>query len=518
VGLISTSVQSLGLTLQRKSHILEDEKGAHHVRRPPYRRRRWQLGMAMFIVSNLVGSTIQITTLPLPVLSTLQASGLVFNSICATLILGEPFTRWSLGGTLLVSTGAILIAIFGAIPEPAHSLDQLLVLLGRRTFVIWMVLQALLVLGIIFLSWFLSRMRSLSSSPRIRLLRGLAYGCISGILSAHSLLVAKSAVELLVRTIIDRHNQFNRWQSWAILLGLVTLALTQLYYLHRGLKLVSTSVLYPLVFCIYNIIAILDGLIYFKQTDRLSGLYAGLIALGTAILLSGVLALSWRLNEEQTQPAVTQSAFTPGLGFVGDTDDSSESLTADEEASIGAEREPLLNNEPMTPTTHPDAAISATRLPRKKTIRLSEVDEIWGELQDDDAKPSPSRMASSSTFPPLGAVAAGARNDEHDDAPLPDETTSLLRSTSLARKRRRRSTGFPGFAARPVRPKKRSAHSYSQSQDAVGGFWKMRWWRQGRDGGDGAKGGPSSPLLGGGHKNADQGPGDGGGPSSESNR
>jgi hypothetical protein len=73
VGLVSTSVQSLGLTLQRKSHILEDEKEIQDVRRPPYRRRRWQLGMLMFIVSNLVGSTIQITTLPLPVLSTLQA-------------------------------------------------------------------------------------------------------------------------------------------------------------------------------------------------------------------------------------------------------------------------------------------------------------------------------------------------------------------------------------------------------------------------------------------------------------
>ena len=32
-----------------------------------------QLGMLMFIVANIVGSTIQITTLPLPVLSTLQA-------------------------------------------------------------------------------------------------------------------------------------------------------------------------------------------------------------------------------------------------------------------------------------------------------------------------------------------------------------------------------------------------------------------------------------------------------------
>ena len=95
VGLISTSVQSLGLTLQRKSHILEDEKDPNDARRPPHRRRRWQvrfehhaclgvdyfwltllclkLGMLMFIVANIAGSTIQITTLPLPVLSTLQA-------------------------------------------------------------------------------------------------------------------------------------------------------------------------------------------------------------------------------------------------------------------------------------------------------------------------------------------------------------------------------------------------------------------------------------------------------------
>lgn len=33
----------------------------------------FKLGMLMFIVSNIVGSSIQITTLPLPVLSTLQA-------------------------------------------------------------------------------------------------------------------------------------------------------------------------------------------------------------------------------------------------------------------------------------------------------------------------------------------------------------------------------------------------------------------------------------------------------------
>ncbi|RAL59161.1 hypothetical protein DID88_006717 [Monilinia fructigena] len=256
VGLISTSVQSLGLTLQRKSHILEDEKGAHHVRRPPYRRRRWQLGMGMFIISNLVGSTIQITTLPLPVLSTLQASGLVFNSICATLILGEPFTRWSLGGTLLVSTGAILIAIFGAIPEPAHTLDQLLLLLGRRT---------------------------------------------------------------------------------------------------------------------------------------LSALHAGLIALGTVILLSGVLALSWRLNEEQTQPAVAQSALAPGLGLVEDTDDSSESFYSRRRSSYRCGKSSPPKWRTHDPY-HPNITLLSALLDMLEKQSVSQrSNEIWGELEDDDANSIPTR-------------------------------------------------------------------------------------------------------------------------------
>ncbi|OCL05008.1 hypothetical protein AOQ84DRAFT_225295 [Glonium stellatum] len=344
-GLLSTSIQSVGLTLQRKSHLLEEEKEDDLARRPPYRRRRWQLGMLMFIVANIVGSTIQITTLPLPVLSTLQASGLVFNSICASIILSEPFTRYSLIGTILVAAGAVLIGTFGALTEPSHNLDQLLSLLGRRQFLLWLWGTGFAVVLVLIATWSMKRMFP-RPTARLRLIRGMCFGCISGILSAHSLLVAKSAVELLVRTIVDRHNQFNRWQSWMILLGLVALALLQLYYLHRGLKLCSTSVLYPFVFCIYNIIAILDGLIYFHQSSRLSTMHAGLIAMGTVILLSGVLALSWRLDESTHEPGpptlaikhrgrvpTPQTALTPGMGFVHSTvpDEGTSEYGADEE-------------------------------------------------------------------------------------------------------------------------------------------------------------------------------------------
>ena len=204
----------------------------------------------------------------------------MFNSICATLILGEPFTRYSLAGTILVAGGAALIASFGAIAESAHNLDQLLSLLGRWQFVLWLVGTAVAVVAILIASRALKLLSGQNSnSPRMRLARGMAYGGVSGILSAHSLLVAKSAVELLVRTIVAGDNQFNRVPSWLILLGLIALALSQLYFLHRGLKLCSTSVLYPFVFCVYNIIAILDGLIYFRQASRLSILDALMVSI-----------------------------------------------------------------------------------------------------------------------------------------------------------------------------------------------------------------------------------------------
>lgn len=254
VGLVSTCVQSVGLTMQRKSHMLEDEKEDHGDRRPAYRRRRWQIGMFLFLIANIIGSTIQITTLPLPLLSTLQASGLVFNSLLASLLLKEPWTWRTAYGTILVAAGAVLISLFSALPEPSHSLRQLLVLLHMPSFLIWFCLSLVFVVGVLVMDFTLRRLVSAPTrdSPRIRLIRGMSYGLLSGILSAHALLLAKSAVELIVRGLADHDNQFRNYQSWLLLLAFLILALSQLYYLHLGLKLISTSILYPFVFCIYN--------------------------------------------------------------------------------------------------------------------------------------------------------------------------------------------------------------------------------------------------------------------------
>jgi hypothetical protein len=403
--------------------------------------------MGMFVIANLLGSTVQISTLPLPVLSTLQAAGLVFNSICATLILHEPFTRWSLCGTLLVTSGAILIAIFGAIPSPAHDLDELLVLLARKPFIIWMILQALFVVGLGTITDVVNNVSSISHNSRFRLARGIIYGVISGDLSAHALLFAKSAVELCIKT-IGGSNQFSHWESWAIVLGLVSLALCQLYYLHRGLKLVSTSVLYPLVFCVYNIIAILDGLIYFNQVSLIPPLHAGLIAIGTAILLSGVLALSWRLSDEQHAPGVGQSTLAPGLGLVDDTEGEEESLLSSE---VVVEEENGFPGYQTFPIANGDTtALSPTQ---KKKFRWAESAEIWGELEDQEEPSTPSGRRRSTTLPGRSEVSPLLPPTRRSVSGMsgisaPGEAGSSTESMAHRSGRRRRSTGFPGLVAR----------------------------------------------------------------------
>lgn len=61
----------------------------------------------------------------------------------------------------------------------------------------------------------------------------------------------------------------------------------------------------------YNIISILDGLIYYQQTSRLSTLQITFVAIGTVILLAGVLSLSWRLSPEPGPPPSTPLAANP---------------------------------------------------------------------------------------------------------------------------------------------------------------------------------------------------------------
>jgi hypothetical protein len=76
----------------------------------------------------------QIGALPIVVLAPLGGISLLWNSLLAHVILGEGFTQAMMLGTVLIATGAVLIAIFGVVPDDNHTLDELLALWKRGPF------------------------------------------------------------------------------------------------------------------------------------------------------------------------------------------------------------------------------------------------------------------------------------------------------------------------------------------------------------------------------------------------
>ena len=99
----------------------------HHIRSLPW--------PAIFFFSNVLGSLVQIASLPVVILAPLGAVSLLWNAFFARFLLGDVFSPWLILGTLLIAGGAVLIALFGIVPEPTRSLEDLLELFGRSAFI-----------------------------------------------------------------------------------------------------------------------------------------------------------------------------------------------------------------------------------------------------------------------------------------------------------------------------------------------------------------------------------------------
>ncbi len=123
----------------------------------------WLLGFAVFISSNVVGSLVQIASLPVVILAPLGAVSLLWNAFFAHLILGDVFSPWMILGTLFIAGGAVLIAIFGIVPEPTRSLEDLLGLFRRPAFVAYFSLLGAVVLVSLAIVCFFSFWRKLCS-------------------------------------------------------------------------------------------------------------------------------------------------------------------------------------------------------------------------------------------------------------------------------------------------------------------------------------------------------------------
>ncbi|AGO12788.1 AaceriADR321Cp [[Ashbya] aceris (nom. inval.)] len=313
VAVVSSGMQSFGLVLQRKA-ALQVARGTVQV---VYRSRLWQMGLTLFILANVFGSTMQIATLPLVMLAPLQACGLLFNSWFSCWLLAEPFCMHACVGTVLICGGGVLLGTVGTRMGLAtgdalrHDYGQLLQLVSRSRFLWFFGASNVLAASLVAYAYY--RLRQSHSWGILRHLDsrwpqtdGLLLALASGIWSAHSLLCAKCIADILLHA-ADEAFVFSLLarRLLPVLCCFLTFALLQLYLLNQALQYVSTSVLYPFVFSVYNSVTILNGAIFYEQESMLTTVYVFGMLLGLLSLSAGISLLA---NIADTEPLSKHSS------------------------------------------------------------------------------------------------------------------------------------------------------------------------------------------------------------------
>ncbi|KAI9361799.1 hypothetical protein BD770DRAFT_317157 [Pilaira anomala] len=299
------------MAFQRKSHLLND-KLPFEQRISSFKRPLWVTSFTTFLVANIIGSIFSIGYLPIVILAPIGAMGLVFNAIAAKIVLGDPFLTKTVIGTCLIVIGALLVGLFGVIPEPDHDINDLIRLYKKPAFIAYFsILECIILIGLLATHYFerlYHLMESATLQPNnigkfigkwvsmqdLKKYIGISFGVLSGNISSQSILFAKSGLELIILTVVHQKNQLNYALTWILLIMMILTAILQLYYLNKGLQFCDTVILIPLSSCTFNVSCLFNGLVYYDQWDRLRWWQLLLVMLGVAITICGVLLISWR--------------------------------------------------------------------------------------------------------------------------------------------------------------------------------------------------------------------------------
>lgn len=134
--------------MQRKSHLMVARQPSDQ-RPSEWRQPLWVAGFLIFLLANIGGTVFQIGALPIIMMAPLGAVSLLYNALLAKFLLHDILGPMMIGGTALILVGAVFVGYFGAISEPPHPLEQLLVLFGRPPFIVFATILLVTVLCVL---------------------------------------------------------------------------------------------------------------------------------------------------------------------------------------------------------------------------------------------------------------------------------------------------------------------------------------------------------------------------------
>ncbi|EQC33386.1 hypothetical protein SDRG_08903 [Saprolegnia diclina VS20] len=319
---------NLGVNVQKRSHMQEDER-PKHLQRPYTKRPMWWLGMFMVVFGSL-GDLFALGFAPQTLVASLGGgSTIVANVLIARFWLKQQLYFTDMIGVALVSTGVVVLALSSS-EEGKYTVNELFMLMQAPGFIVYAICTT------VFVASLMLRVRR-STSPALRVVditdevrkkeladlesnvrsaeeasstkndtasegstispfpspvlsdveeKGLLketkiltsqkhtlvidkhlplyWAAISGTIGAQSVLLAKCVMELIFMS-LEGDNQFRYIGTWILVAGMVASLLTQTHALNKATMAGDTMSTFPVFQAFWIGMSNISGIVFFQQ-------------------------------------------------------------------------------------------------------------------------------------------------------------------------------------------------------------------------------------------------------------
>jgi hypothetical protein len=292
---LTLSLIALGIVLQRKSHLQNDQKPADR-RKNALRRPLWHLGFWMYVLSSVVGDLVGISSLPLLVIAPLTTFVLFFNAIFSKWVLKEEMSLKGWIGTVIIAISSVVLAILLNLPADPKTADEMRKNLLRPGYLAYCSINVV-VLAICFLAiWYCKRnlvrwndnddkQTNEAKFARTRLYIALLYQLTSTILAAQALVFAKMTFDLIKEL-------FHSHIGVGVLIVTIVTTIWQLILFNSSLHYYSTLVTVPFGYSIGIILACVNTLVYYDSFSLLAPWKIVVVAMSIVGTIGGIWLLS----------------------------------------------------------------------------------------------------------------------------------------------------------------------------------------------------------------------------------
>ncbi|KAF8493638.1 hypothetical protein JB92DRAFT_2998388 [Gautieria morchelliformis] len=336
-------------------------------RRRDWLRPLWLLGMLLYILSQLVGSTLALEFMRAEYVAPLGSTALIFNFLFASILIGTPVTSTDIYGTVIIVFGVIGIVLFGSINsglENEMDIARLSALWARAGWLAFFLLMSVTLsvlyictsqldavlsarsdldlpsepfaasgsgarqqppgpvsyLGAVALKYnatlvwireWIEHWTAAKGDKQIAWTLGIGWACCGGGLAGGCLVFAKSGVKLISGS-LSHQNTGNQFGHPAAIITFILLGVTavfQIICLNRGLRVYDSTLVVPVFYGVYTASGFLNSLIFNDQVDAYASWDLFLIFLSIAVLIGGVVLLT---NKKPEKPQQQQQ---PGMGL-----------------------------------------------------------------------------------------------------------------------------------------------------------------------------------------------------------